>query len=181
MSNVKKAVAIIIVLSLFAALVFFAVTRGNRSTGSLAERRLEEVMALDFSQDYPEQPDKVLAAYNDIDAFLSGNTFDLPNFTDDDLRVLVEKQRELMDAELLGQNPVESHIEGYRAKMEYLKEEDLRIVQINTETPVFSYDPRRCSIVVKQFWNKHVQIDLNYYLRRENGSERWKISGWEER
>jgi hypothetical protein len=170
----RRKLALPIIVVFFAVLIYFGVTGGTNTQETLSQREFREVMALDFS-DYPEQPDKVLEAYNMIDRFLSGNTPE--DFTDEDLTVLIEKQRLLMASELLAQNPLEHHVRGYREKIENLRQESLRIISIRTETPIFSDGANTCQIAASQFWNKSFNISIIYNMvKTEDGD--WKIVGW---
>lgn len=173
--------AILPILVFMALLVVFALRRPTNTVKTNNEKQYEAVMTLDFKVDYPDSPDKVLDKYNEIDSFLSGNTVD--KFTDGDLRILVEKERLLLHPELLEQNPIDDHVKGYENKIRTLKDNELRIMQVNSETPRFSNDGKLCSIGVTQYWNQIVSgsdrhIDLVYNLKKEETTGRWKIIGW---
>lgn len=177
----NNAMALMVIMLFMVALVVFALSRPTNTVQANKDKQYEEVMELDLAAEYPDSPDKVLDSYNQIDSFLSGNTVD--KFTDGDLRTLVEKQRLLLHPELLEQNTLDSHIKGYADKIALCKKDEMRIMQVDAETPRFGGDGKTCSIGVRQYWNVVVNgdkrhINLVYNLKKDEESEKWKIIGW---
>ena len=178
----KYILPLILIALVIGGLVFMAVTKRSGVRRANHNRQYEAVMAMDFENDYPDSPDAVLEKYNEIDTFISGNTTN--SFTDADLDIVVKKIRMLLHPELLELNPAEAHVSGYKEKMQYIKENDLRVLQVKAETPRFSEDAKICTIGSKQFWNKVVDNEkdartLDYVFNiKKDGSGKWKILGW---
>lgn len=175
----------LIICIVMGIIVVLSVTRPRNTQQASQTKDLDEIMAIDLDQNYPETPDEVLMVYNKIEKLLSGN---LPNgYTDEDLNMLIEKQRKLLDSELLAINPLDAQMQGVREKLDYVAQENMRIIQIIQETPRFTDNATRCSINSNQYWslkNKYNGTSYSIYhlLKEEDYAEtegKWHIVGWE--
>lgn len=156
-------------------------TRDNAKDAVLSTVQI--VLSRDLQKDYPATVKEVLKYYTEIE-----KCFYNEEYTDEELRALGMKARELYDEELLAANEVESYMENLKADIAVYKKNNRRmtsasvaastsVVYFEDEEDGFEFAKIHCGYTLTE---KGVNYNVGVtYLMRRDESKRWKIYGWE--
>ena len=183
----RNVIRIAAVLMLSAALILgyysYLQSRIERKENTEAQKLSEydRIVAQDFQSEYPLTPREVLKWYNRIITEYYGHE----DLTDSELKKLIERQRALLDTELLEQNPedqfilnVKSNIVEYQARSQRIVQSkvcssnDFRYKTVNGYECAYG----KCYYFMKEGSNFFPQYQ-EYCLRKDTEGH-WKILTW---
>lgn len=156
-------------------------TRDNAKDAILSTVQL--VLSRDLEKDYPATVKEVIKYYAEIE-----KCFYNEEYTEEELRALGMKARELYDEELLAANEVESYMERLKADIAVYKQNNRRMsnAAVAASTSVEYPDPEEfgfefakihCAYTITEKGVNN-NVGVTYLLRRDE-NKRWKIYGWE--
>lgn len=170
-------VVVVGVVGVYAYLTDKAKTDNQEATWSAVEK----VLNRDLSTDYPATPKEVIKYYTEIEkCFYADST------TDEELKALGLKARELYDADLLEINEQEEYLINLKEDVQAFKDRKRTITGVNVSPSVNvdifqedGYDFARLNcgyILLDNGTTKNVVV---VYLLRKDENRLWKIYGWD--
>lgn len=183
MKNITTKVVIVIAVLVVGIVGLYAYlsgrTRDNVKDAELSTVQI--VLSRDLQKDYPASVKEVLKYYTEIE-----KCFYNEEYTEEELRALGMKARELYDEELLAANEVESYMERLKADIAVYKQNNRRMssAAVAASTSVFFFEEDgfefariHCGYTLTEKGvNNNVGVT---YLMRRDENKRWKIYGWE--
>lgn len=179
----KKTIRTIAVVVVCAALIigyyYYLSMRNDGGAQSKGDEQteVEQVIGLPIEVDYPSTPREVVKVFNRI-----LKCYYNEDYTDKQLVKLANKQRELLDEELLNNNPETQYMQNIRADINQFKEEKRTISNISmcgtNEVIYKTIDERECAYVTCSYFmkagNEYETTYQRYVLRRDEEGN-WKI------
>ncbi len=145
-----------------------------------APTETEQLISKDLDKSYPTTPREVIKLYNRMISCLYGE-----ECTEEEIEAMGKQIRELMDVELLSQNPEEQYIASLKLDVAEYVEEEKKIISttISTSKEV-EYE--------EMHGEEYAYVESSYYIKGEDDSERaaqtyilrksemgrWKILGY---
>ena len=182
----KKKRGGVIVLILIAVLVIGAVALIAYRTPKTAEEATEvtekgELMSKNIAANYPSTPREVMKLYNRYMLCLYGAQGS--ELTDDEVRALGKKLRELYDEELLEINPEESHLLSLAQEIAAFRADEKVMIQANVcdsnEVDYIDVDGASGALVEASYFMKEGTKEFTrtyqQFLLRKDDSGNWKI------
>ena len=138
---------------------------------------LEEVLAIDLEEGYPQTPEEVVQLFNSTFRILYGwDRSDVYMIS----RVL-EIQRGLYAQALLELNPFQQQLSMLLFSLDEQYNLGLEIIGIYQGAPVFNrFSPDRCVITVIRYANNGQSFHYDIHLFQHPESGRWEIGMWVE-
>lgn len=189
MKKRQKTVATIVVMFaivLAVAIGFWRIMESKQEKARQEEftesdvKEVNDILKKDFSANYPGTPREVLKVYSRI-LTCEYNM----NLSDEDLKALAEKMRELFDEELLKANPLDQQLEDLKKDVE-----EYQKAKRSISSYVIDKDS---SMVTKKIKGKEcLEATISYllhegkgytktyerFLLRKDENGKWKILGW---
>jgi len=142
---------------------------------------VQTVLSRDLTYAYPSSPKEVIKYYNDIT-----KCFYNEECTEEEMKALAEKIRELYDDALREANQFDTYYENLKSEVSLYKEKKRRItncsVAASTSVDFYSvdgYDFARIQCGYTFMENgKSIPSNIVYLLRKDE-NKNWKIFGWD--
>ena len=182
MEKTTKIVTVIILAVLILLVTFFALRLGDiRSMNDNSNAtEAEKVLLRDLATDYPLTVKEVIEYYVEIEkCFYNDKT------TDEELKKLGMRARELYDADLLAANSEEYNLINLMSDVNAFKEKKRIITSVAVASSInvdyFEEDGYKfarigCSYYIREGNSSNI-VKIIYLLRRDD-KRRWKIYGW---
>lgn len=175
----------VIVLLLVLAVVGYYAYLSNKSRAGredVSMTAIEKTLSRDLERDYPPTPKEVIKYYNEILRCLYNE-----DNTEEDVRSLGMKARELYDEELLEANELGGYLVQLQADVDSYKENGRRITSCNVASSAntelfqkngYSFAKIMCGYNILQNGQNFPSSQM--YLLRKDADKKWKIYGWED-
>lgn len=180
--KILAGVIVVLMLAVFALGFFLYLSRQN--SASVPEetivRKVDEVLLRDLTRNYPPSPKEVVRYYSKITT-----CFYEENLTEDELKKLALKARELYDAELLASQTEEEYMEDL--KKDILDFNAIGIVvsgyslSASTDVEFFTQDGYSFARLYADYRLRQGTEYLysnEVFLLRKDEEGHWKIYGW---
>ncbi|MDR0948492.1 MAG: hypothetical protein LBM69_03100 [Lachnospiraceae bacterium] len=179
----KSVIIIVLICAIFIVSIFAFLVNQNKAPKDTMFTQIDYTLSKDLDLDYPSTPKAVLTYYNEILDCIYGN-----EATEEQLRDLAEKARQLYDSELQEANEPTVHFQKLLTEVEDFQNLDRMIFDftvasaVNTEE--FTQDGYQFARLSSGYTvkdgdvNKPTQI---LYLLRKDASGKWRIYGWEQK
>lgn len=180
--KILAGVIVVLMLAVFALGFFLYLSRQN--SASVPEetivRKVDEVLLRDLTRNYPPSPKEVVRYYSEITT-----CFYEENLTEDELKKLALKARELYDAELLASQTEEEYMEDL--KKDILDFNAMGIVvsgyslSASTDVEFFTQDGYSFARLYADYRLRQGTEYLysnEVFLLRKDEEGHWKIYGW---
>lgn len=180
--KILAGVIVVLMLAVFALGFFLYLSRQN--SASVPEEtivsKLDEVLLRDLTRNYPPSPKEVVRYYSEITT-----CFYEENLTEDELKKLALKARELYDAELLASQTEEEYMEDL--KKDILDFNAIGIVvsgyslSASTDVEFFTQDGYSFARLYADYRLRQGTEYLysnEVFLLRKDEEGHWKIYGW---
>ena len=175
----------IIVLVMVAAMVGYYYHLSNKNRQQNAEEAemtvAQELLSRNLSTNYPPTPKEVVKYYSDIT-----RCFYNEEYSEEELKQLVDKTFQLYDDELLEQNEYGQYLIDLTDEIAYYKANSIRIanysVSASTDVDIFEADGSSFARLYCTYTlvsgTRRQPVEEVYLLRKdENGH--WRIYGWD--
>jgi len=175
----------VIVLLLVLAVVGYYAYLSNKSRAGREEvsmTAIEKTLSRDLERDYPPTPKEVIKYYNEILRCLYNE-----ENTEEDVRSLGLKARELYDDELLEANELGGYLIQLQVDVNTYKDNGRRITSTNVASSAntelfekngYSFAKIMCGYNIMQNGKSYPSSQM--YLLRKDSEKKWKIYGWED-
>lgn len=171
-------IAVVICAALCVGYYFYLSNRNTSLAGTPTE--MEQLLNKDLESSYPTTPREVLSVYNRILLCLFSGDWD-----DEEFEKLADQARELMDPELLEQNPRETHLHDLKAEVNnYLQEgKEFISVRVSSSKDVEkkTVNGSECAYVEAIYsvkGKKDTEQSRQTYVLRKGEDGRWRILGF---
>lgn len=186
MKKAKKPMsALFTVISIAAVVIVLIFVNQSKQADKLEETSLEklseveELMELDFDNDYPKTPKELVRLHGDVTRLLYSGV------EDDVIKELALKIRDIYDDEFLSSNPEDKYLTDLYSDIAiWLKfnrriEQNLIVHEEQEET--YEIDGRKYATAYVSFTitEKGRTSELRHYIMRKDKDNKWKILGWE--
>lgn len=179
----------VIVLILMAVLVIGAFAFVAYRTPKTAEEATEvtekaELMSRNIAANYPSTPREVMKLYNRYMLCLYG--VDSSELTDDEVRALGRKLREMFDDELLEENPEEVHLLSLSQEIVAFRTDEKVMIQANVcdsnEVDYIDVDGASGALLESSYFvkkgTKEFSRTYQQFLLRKDKNGNWRILGF---
>lgn len=179
----------VILLILIAVLIVGAFALVAYRTPKTAEEATEvtekdALMSKNIAVSYPSTPREVLKLYNRYMVCLYGVESD--QLTDDEVRTLGIKMRQMYDEELLEANPQESHLQKLTQEIVAFQADEKVMIQANVcdsnEVDYIDVDGASGALLEASYFikkgSKEFSRTYQQYLMRKDANGNWKILGF---
>ena len=179
----------VIVLILMAVLVIGAFAFVAYRTPKTAEEATEvtekaELMSRNIAANYPSTPREVMKLYNRYMLCLYGA--DSSELTDDEVRALGRKLREMFDDELLEANPEEVHLLSLSQEIAAFRTDEKVMIQANVcdsnEVDYIDVDGASGALLESSYFvkkgTKEFSRTYQQFLLRKDKNGNWRILGF---
>ena len=179
----------VIVLILMAVLVIGAFAFVAYRTPKTAEEATEvtekaELMSRNIGANYPSTPREVMKLYNRYMLCLYG--VDSSELTDDEVRALGRKLREMFDDELLEANPEEVHLLSLSQEIAAFRTDEKVMIQANVcdsnEVDYIDVDGASGALLESSYFvkkgTKEFSRTYQQFLLRKDKNGNWRILGF---
>lgn len=179
----------VIVLILMAVLVIGAFAFVAYRTPKTAEEATEvtekaELMSRNIAANYPSTPREVMKLYNRYMLCLYG--VDSSELTDDEVRALGRKLREMFDDELLEENPEEVHLLSLSQEIAAFRTDEKVMIQANVcdsnEVDYIDVDGASGALLESSYFvkkgTKEFSRTYQQFLLRKDKNGNWRILGF---
>ena len=181
MKNLKgiKGTIIIFVCACLCVGYYFHLSRKDQPQEEIITT-LEQTMNMDLNKNYPGTPREVVKFYNRIISCLYNE-----EVSEEEVEILVQQARTLMDQELLDYNPESVHLGNMEWEISQIRQEGKKVVRTNIATG--------SDIEFRKIQGKEcAYVEVSYYLQGNTGAEKveqtyilrkmpegnWKILGY---
>lgn len=180
----SSTVVFLVVILLIVAVAGYYCYLVNKPKEEAKEKELtavQEVLLKDISISYPPTVKEVIKYYNEITKCLYNE-----DCSQEDLEALVQRERELFDADLLANNEWGAHVILVSAEIQAFQEAGRKITNCNVgastdvvyfEQDGYSFARIPCSYTVMQ--GTDYTTTMHIFLLRKDASNHWKIYGWD--
>lgn len=132
----------------------------------------EDIMSMDFKNNYPVGYLEVIEANNEIVMFEYGQEIQVGEAQD-----ILTKQRELFAQELLDLNPLDVQVNKYTEDLANYRDIGCYIVSRKILTSeMLSYDGTVAEVIVNEQFNDGLIVQYTYNVIKQN--DEWKIFSW---
>ncbi len=201
----KRKIRAILIMMVFACVVVGVYyIMNNRETGDsetvdIPETKVEKLLAKDLDTEYPATVKTVMNLYSQYSkCFYDGE------YKDDELPKLLDKYRQLLDPELLANNPVEDQLKSLNEEIESFGGKGKIIIAYYWPSERSSdkeASPKPTSSSEKEDVTYYTKDGVNYatttlaytikqgteavleskekFILRQDSDKKWKILGWE--
>lgn len=181
----KRIRAIILALACITIVVggYFYLTKkvGDRNTETvLEETEVSKVLAKDLEKSYPKTPREVVKYYNRILCCYYNEEYTEEEFTE-----LVNRQRQLLDYDLLSENPEEYYISNLKADIQSYEAIEKTIIntRVSDSADVIyeKVEGAECAYVTATYFTKdsvRYARTVQQYILRKDEYDDWKILGF---
>ena len=179
---VKGGVVILLMVVAMVSYYYYLSNKGRQNKTEEVEMSVaQELISRNLSTNYPPSPREVIRYYSDIT-----RCFYNEEYTEDELKQLVEKTRELYDDDLLVQNEYGVYLIELTKDIEYYKDNKIRVanysVSASTDVDYFKdsgYDFARLYCTYTLVSGARKQPVEEVFLLRKDESGHWRIYGWD--
>lgn len=180
-STVRITIILIILIVGVVGVYAYLASRSRSIADSASMTNVEKVLSRDMAYDYPPTPKELLKYYSEIQ-----KCFYNENCTDDEIKALVIRARELYDEDLLANNELDIHILSLKEEIKDYKDHKRMITAVSVaastnvdffEEDGFEFARIYCGYHVTE-GSTTKQVRQIFLLRRD-GDRRWKIYGWD--
>lgn len=172
-SGMGIARAMIIIILILIVYVAFNILKAQTAPEEIDKSEYETLLQLDLENNYPKGPYEVLHNYYSIVSYIYGG-----ECNQDEIPILIEKQRMLLSDVLLGTTTFIDQVENCIAIVDKLNENDQKLLSVTQELPVA--DPKNENITfedVTEYYNNGTRTKIKYTLILEDN--KWKILRWD--
>ena len=182
-SNVLTGVIVILMAAVFILGFFVLVNRkkGEKTPEATTVSPVDQVLLRDLERNYPPTPKEVLKYYSDITT-----CFYRTDLTEEQLKKLALKAREVYDDELRADKTEEEYLEDLKKDILSFQALDLVVsgysLSASTDVEFFSADGFDFA---RLYANYRLRQGTEYayvnevFLLRKDGNGHWKIYGWD--
>ncbi len=182
-SNVLAGVIVILMAAVFILGFFVLVNRknGEKTPEATTVSPVDQVLLRDLERNYPPTPKEVLKYYSDITT-----CFYRTDLTEEQLKKLALKAREVYDDELRADKTEEEYLEDLKKDILSFQALDLVVsgysLSASTDVVFFSADGFDFA---RLYANYRLRQGTEYayvnevFLLRKDGNGHWKIYGWD--
>lgn len=180
-STVTITIILIILIVGVVGVYAYLASRSRSIADGATMTNVEKVLSRNMGYDYPPTPKELLKYYNEIQ-----KCFYNEDCTDDEIEALVDRVRELYDADLLANNERSIQIVSLKEEIKDYKDHKRRItaasVAASTNVDFFEEDGYEfariyCGYNVTE--GSTTKQARQIFLLRRDGDRRWKIYGWD--
>lgn len=177
-----KTIAMMVLICLVLVGAYFMLNQneGNEDQKDKTNTEAQLLLQKDYDRNYPATVREVVNQYARITQCLYNEDISSEEFDG-----LVEKLRQLYDAELLEENPEPSYKEGLEKEISAAKKNEYymlyyQVQKLSSVKYWTSEEEEFASIIICITMNNGGKIEKTYeeFLLREDAKERWKIVGW---
>lgn len=178
MKHLKTIIIGVLCAALILGYYYYLSTRDNESKNQEELTKVEQVIGLDLENKYPSTPRGVVEVFNKILCCYYNEEYTEKEFQD-----LAMQQRELLDEELLANNPERQFLASVRADAKEYKEKGKLISSYTicgTDDVIYkTIEDRECAYVTCSYFIKNGNSGFEntyqcYVLRKDDAGE-WKI------
>lgn len=175
----------IIMLIMLALVLGYYAYLSNRSTKEKEEEvvisAVQEVLLRDMERNYPPTPKEVIKYYSELT-----QCFYNQELTEEDLKALGNRAKEMYDEDLAVNQPEESYFSNLQFDIDSFHERQLTIVSFSTSSSTdveeFTQDGRKwarlyCIYNLRQ--GSEMLSTQEVFLLRKDEEGHWKIYGWD--
>lgn len=185
MKGKKKGVIYILIMLVSVGALLFAFWKvANRNVKDSTDKEkttpITEITTRDLDKKYPKTPREVVKLYSQIIL-----CFYNENCTEEELKALGEKARQLLDAELLKNNPEEKYYKDLKKEIKENKKSKRTIIkytiQDSREVEYTTKENQEMAKVTAQYFmksNEDYQRATEDYVLRKDSNKLWKIYGY---
>lgn len=181
-TTIKGGIVILLMVVAMVSYYYYLSNKGKQAKDEQVEVSVvQELISRNLSTNYPPSPREVIRYYSDIT-----KCFYNEEYTEDELKQLVEKTRELYDDELLAQNEYGVYLIELTKDIEYYKDNKIRVanysVSASTDVDYFKdsgYDFARLYCKYTLVSGARRQPVEEVFLLRKDESGHWRIYGWD--
>ena len=183
-SNKKATTGMLIVVILIVAVAGYYCYLVNRPKEETKEKELtavQEVLLKDITISYPPTVKEVIKYYNEITKCLYNE-----ECSQEELEALIQRERDLFDADLLANNEWGTHVITASAEILAFQESGRKLTgcSVGASTDVVYFDQGGysfaripCSYTVMQ--GTKYTTTMHIFLLRKDANNHWKIYGWD--
>ena len=132
-----------------------------------------EILAMDFVNNYPQNPHSLITENNKIIQSLYGGAIE-----PESIEAVLIQQRILFSDEILEKNSLGSQLENTIREIVLLEDNGQFITSIDIESVMYDIDDRKiATVTTNQNTTTGHTIHTEYWLALR--AERWKILGWQ--
>lgn len=175
----------IIMFVMLALILGYYAYLSNRSTKEKEEEvvisAVQEVLMRDMERNYPPTPKEVIKYYSELT-----QCFYNQELTEEELKALGIRAKEMYDEELAANQPEESYFSDLQFDIDSFRERQLTIVSFSTSSSTdveeFTQDGRKwarlyCIYNLRQ--GSEMLSTQEVFLLRKDEEGHWKIYGWD--
>ncbi len=179
-SRTRITIAVIIMILIVLGYYSYLVSRSREAREEKKLTAVQEVLLRDMVYSYPPTPKEVVKYHNEIDKCLYNE-----ECSQEDIESLVQRDRELYDAELLANNEWGAHIIGITQEIEGFRKDSKKLTgcAVASSTDVFYFEEDGysfaripCNYTVLK--GTDYVTTMHMYLLRKDETGHWKIYGW---
>ncbi|MEG1848798.1 MAG: DUF6715 family protein [Lachnospiraceae bacterium] len=179
--GVKGTIILIIMIALIAGYYFYLSNRELPVKETIETTAVQNALLRDLEQSYPPSPKEVVKYYFEITKCFYNETY-----TEDELRLLALKIRELYDAELVANQTEEEYLISIQTDINTFKEKNYTIssyaTAASTDVEYYSVDgyefaKLNCAVTIRE--GTTLQPTNERFLLRKDEDGHWKIYGWD--
>lgn len=183
-SNKNTTIFFVIVVVLIVAVTGYYCYLVNRPEENPKEKELtavQEVLLKDISISYPPTVKEVIKYYNEITKCIYNE-----KCSQEELEALIQRQRELFDADLLANNEWGAHVITLSAEVLNFQESGRKLSGcsvgastdvVYTEQDGYSFARIPCNYTVSE--GTDYTTTMHIFLLRKDSNNHWKIYGWD--
>lgn len=181
-NTIKGGIVILIMVVAMVSYYYYLSNKGKQNRAEQVEVSVaQELISRNLTTNYPPSPREVIRYYSDIT-----RCFYNEEYTEDELKQLVEKTRQLYDDELLVENEYGVYLIELTKDIEYYKDNKIRVanysVSASTDVDYFKdngYDFARLYCTYTLVSGARRQPVEEVYLLRKDENGHWRIYGWD--
>ena len=186
MTKKRGGVILLIIIAVLIIGAFAVVAYRTPKTAEEATEvtELAELMSKNIAANYPATPREVLKLYNRYMLCLYG--VEGSELTDDEVRALGRKMRELYDEELLAANLEETHLQNLLQEIVAFRNDEKVMIQANVcdsnEVDYIDVDGASGALLEASYFvkkgSKEFSRTYQQFLLRKDANGNWKILGF---
>ena len=181
-STIKGGIVILLLVVAMVGYYYYLSNKGKQNKAEQVEMTVaQELISRNLTTNYPPSPREVIRYYSDIT-----RCFYNEEYTEDELKQLVEKTRQLYDDDLLAQNEYGVYLIELTKDIEYYKDNKIRVanysVSASTDVDYFKdsgYDFARLYCTYTLVSGTRRQPVEEVFLLRKDEKGHWRIYGWD--
>lgn len=155
--------------------------KSRNASAEAAQSKIQMLLSRDLGKEYPPTPKEVVKYFTELQKCMYNE-----ECTAEEMKQLGIKSRELFDAELQDNNPLDDYIPLLKTDIETFHEEKKQILSISLPASVsvdhfsedgFEFARLYCKYSVMEK-GKSSQVQIVYLLRKDDSGQ-WRIYGWD--